>query len=365
MTNLDIRRRLYNQQLTTRQAPLETANELVGWLGAVQAQDYPGAKWALGQRLANTTDAALDKAFAEGAILRTHVLRPTWHFVTPADIGWLLKLTAPRVNALNASMYRKLGLDKTILEQGQRIFARELAGGKELTRAELAQALEAVGIDCTDLVRLSLIMMYAELSGLICSGALQGKQHTYALLEERVPAGVAKNLSGEEALAELARRYLKSHGPATLQDYVWWSGLTVAEAKAGFGLIKNEFAQETLNGQTYWFTDMALPAAVAQTTPHVRLLPNYDEYIVGYTDRAAIFDPTHNKHLDARVNPLFNHTVLVNGQIAGTWKRGAKKSLAEIELHLFATLTEPEMNALNNAAQTYSDFLGLPLKLKL
>jgi hypothetical protein len=227
MLNQDIAQwRLHAQHLTG--TPLKTAADVVGWLGAVQSQDYAGAKWAVAQRTNGLTDADLDQAFADGSILRTHVLRPTWHFVTPADIRWLLAVTKPRVHALNAYMYRQCELDETLLRRSSDVLANALVGGRQLTRTELGASLAQAGI-VAEGIRLGYIIHYAELEAVICSGARRGKQFTYALLEERAPQ--AKRLDPDAALAELAKRYFTSHGPATLKDLTWWSSLTLAEAR--------------------------------------------------------------------------------------------------------------------------------------
>src|SRR5579859_7689416 len=239
--NLDIaHRRLHNQFLS--QQTFEKPGELVQWLGAVQAQDYGAAKWALGLRLHGTTDTMIEQAFAGGEILRTHVMRPTWHFVTPADIRWMLMLTAPRVLAASAYYFRLSELDDALFAKTNAALAEALQGDKQLTRSELALALQQAGIAVGDLLRLTYIIMRAELDGIICSGARRGKQFTYALLDERVPQ--SRVLDHNEALAEFALRYFTGHGPATLQDFVWWSGLTVADAKAGLEMASSQLIRE-------------------------------------------------------------------------------------------------------------------------
>ncbi len=211
-------RRLHNQLLI--QHPFDQPNEVVAWLGAVQAQEYGHAKWALGMRLPGATDVDVERAIAEGSILRTHVMRPTWHFVTSADIRWMLELTGPRVHALNAYYYRQQGLDDALFARSNAVLAKALAGGNYLTRPELQAALAGAGIVADGGLRASYLMMRAELDMLICSGPRRGKQFTYALLDERAPA--ASSLPRDEALAELTRRYFTSHGPATLKDFAWW-----------------------------------------------------------------------------------------------------------------------------------------------
>src|SRR3984893_1871582 len=224
-----LRLRLANQHLAQPRATDPRA--MIAHLGAVQSQDYPAALWALGLRLANVTRAALECAFNSGAILRTHVLRPTWHFVTPEDIRWMLALTAPRIKRAMASRDRELGLNDELVAQTNTVIARALEGGNQLTRPEIGAELQAAGIATTDGSVLSHLVSHAELDGVVCSGAVRGKQHTHALLEERVPR--APVLERAEAVAELACRYFASHGPATLTDFAWWSGLTVADGRRG------------------------------------------------------------------------------------------------------------------------------------
>src|SRR6266702_1097930 len=349
--------RLHNQFIT--QQTFEKAGDVVEWLGAVQAQDYAAAKWALGLRMQNSTDDMIEQAFTDGTILRTHVMRPTWHFVLPVDIRWMLALTAPRVKAAIAYYDRTLGLDDTVFTQSNAVLAKALQGGKQLTRAELVSVLQQAGIATDHLQLIGHIIMRAELDGIICSGARRGKQFTYALLDDRAPQ--ARTLDRDEALYELAGRYFTSHGPATLQDFVWWSGLTVADARTGLEMVTSQLMYEVIDGQTYWFTSSTLPANDLSQT--VYLLPNYDEYIVGYTDRSAIFDASHAQHLDARGNVLFQHTIVLNGLVVGTWKRILKKDEVMLTPSLFTPLTKDETHALAASAERYGEFLNMPVNV--
>jgi hypothetical protein len=351
MTNLDIaRQRLHNQLIN--HTTFEKPEDVVRWLGAVQAQDYAAAKWALGLRLQGTTDDDIDQAFAGGAILRTHLLRPTWHFVTPADIRWLLALTAPRVHAVNAYWYRKLELDDAIIMSSNAVLAKALQGGKQLTRPELVSVLQQAGIATDDLQRFTYIMMRAELDGIVCSGARRGKQFTYALLDDRAPQ--TRTFDRDDALAEFARRYFTSHGPATLQDFVWWSGLTVADARAGLEMVASQLMHEVVEGQTYWFsTSTPLAYELSQS---IYLLPNFDEYTVGYTDRSAVFDVSDLTKFDARGNVL-NPTIVLDGRVVGTWKRTIKKDTVMVTPSLFAPLNEVETRSFIESANRYGAFL--------
>jgi hypothetical protein len=358
MKSFDIpHQRLINQHIAGQ--TFQQSGDVVRWLGAVQSQDYAAAKWAVAQRAKGLTDSAMDQALADGTILRIHVMRPTWHFVAPEDIRWLLALTAPRVYAASAYQQRRLELDKTIFKRSHAALTKALRDGPQLTRAELASVLWRAGIDAGDL-RLGHLLMHAELDGVICSGARRGKQFTYALLDERVPA--TKTLAHDEALAELTRRYFTSHGPATEEDFMWWSGLTRADARSGLEMVKRGLEYEAVDGKTYWFA--ATSMLPAKNSPRrAYLLPNYDEYVVGYTDRSTIFDSSHADKLDDRRNPLFQHTIVISGQIAGTWKRTLKKDAVVIELNPFAPLTKDERNAVAAAAQKYGAFLEMQVML--
>ena len=355
MTGSDIAHlRLHNQRLNGDK--LGSPEEVVRWLGAVQAQDYAGAKWGLRLRLGAATGAEIDQAFADGSILRTHVLRPTWHFVTPADIRRMLALTAPHIYAINATMVRQVGLDQTIFKRCNAVLGKALAGGVQLTRLELRQALERAGIETGDGLRMAYITMSAELEGLICSGGRRGKQFTYALLDERAPQ--TKTLRREEALVELARRYFLSRGPATVQDFAKWSGLTIVDARGGLEDVKAELVEEVVDGHHYWLP-ASTPAAEAGSPP-VHLLSIYDEYISGYKDRRAIAEKEVSAILSGLGNAL-HYIVVVDGQIVGTWKRELNKSGAVVETTLFRKLAKSENRALAAAFQHYGEFLELPV----
>lgn len=352
-----VRYRLHNQLLS--QTKYSKPGQVVEWLGAVQSQDYAGAKWALAQRLKDpTTDADLDKAFHAGKILRTHVMRPTWHFVAPKDIRWLLMLTGPRVHAGNAFMYRKLELDRAILRKSYKVLEKVLQGNKQLTRTELGAALAKAGIPAEGL-RLTYFMMSAELDAVICSGGRRGKQFTYAMLEERVPP--VKPLKRHEALAELVKRYFSTRGPATLQDFTWWSGLTMADGRKGIELVKSHLAHEVLEGQTYWFGNSISP--VKEKSPAVHLLPNYDEYFIGFKDRSAIGQVAREAGIRSDDPSLIAHIILLDGQIVGGWRRTVTKNAVILEQNLFVDLTRSAQRALAQEVDRFSEFLQLPVEL--
>lgn len=351
------RLRLTNQLLAGSQA--QSPVKVIHWLGAVQSQDYPASMWAVGQRACVADAEVVEQAFNHGELLRTHVLRPTWHLITPADLRWMLALTATHIRSRIAPYLRKLELDPPTLSKANLTLEKALQGGMHLTRAELKPQLEQAGVLSTqdEPLRLQHILISAELDAVVCSGARRGKQHTYALLEERAPTGQA--LVADEALAELARRYFTSRGPATRKDFTWWAGLPAAQARLGLELVKPDLVEEVIAGQTYWLDPAARPAPPA-AAPEVRLLPNYDEYIVSYTDRSAIYYPGRVRQEDTRDNFLFNHTILLDGQVVGVWKRAFRKGRVEITPDPFIPLSPDQSDALEAEMDRYSEFLRVP-----
>jgi hypothetical protein len=349
--------RLFNLQLS--HTSFKTPAEMVGWLGAMQAQDFAAAKWALGLRLRPTSDAAMEQAFNDGAILRTHVMRPTWHFVTPEDIRWLLALTSSRIHQVNAGMYRQVGTDSATLKRSIDIVVKALRGGGQLTRDELRDVLMKEGIAADGVQRMAYIMMNAELDGIVCSGPRRGKQFTYMLLDERAPQ--AKTMARDEALAELVRRYFRSHGPATAADFARWSGLTLADTRAGLEAVAAELHQEVIEGQMYWFANDAPPPR--DLSPTAYLLSIYDEYTIGYKDRSAIGEREHGERLMAMGNALQN-VIIIDGQIVGTWRRTMTKDSVVVELNPLRSLTEAEDRAVVGAIGEYAAFLGLNIEVK-
>ena len=369
--------RLRNQRLLG--PALASPADVVRWLGAVQSQDYAGASWGISLRCGGLTAAAVTRAFNAGHILRTHVMRPTWHFVAPEDIRWLQALTSPRVHAANTFAYRFTELDETTFRRADRLITRALQGGKARTRRELAAALEKGGVPATGL-RLACIVMRAELNALICSGPIVGKQHTYMLLEERVPPASA--LKRDEALALLARRYFMSHGPASVQDFSWWSGQTLADARAGLESVKSSLESTEVDGRVYWgppettsrVTPGSRPSRSASMrdgkrgergAPLVHLLPNFDEHVVAYRDHAPSLDPVMREALRTRRNePLALHLIVRDGLVVGRWRRTLEPGQAVITTQLLAPMKRRETKALEQAAADVGRFLEMPVTVK-
>jgi hypothetical protein len=351
--------RLHHQQLV-RSSKRDPA-DVVSWLGAMQAQDFSGAKWAIGLRAPACHESCVDEAFNDGRILRTHVLRPTWHLVAAADIKWLLALSAPRVHANNAYYYKQSGLDAKIFARSCAMMSRVLEGGEFKTRAELAIALKRAKIPA-DGLKLAYIMMHAELEGVITSGPRRGRQFTYALLDERAPK--ARLLDRDQALAELVKRYFGSHGPATIRDFVWWSGLTVKDAQAGLEAVTPKLHQETIDGRVYFGTPSRGSAPAKGSV--ALLLPNYDEYLIAYKDRSPVVDSSRTAaNIVARSNGGFQHHLVIDGTLEGSWRCDVKANSVTIEVAPYEKLKPAQTRAVMNAVDGYGEFLGRPASLSI
>jgi hypothetical protein len=350
------KRRLLAQRLIGE--PFESPVDAVRWFGAVQSQDYTGAKWALGQRTGQTTDAAIDRLFDDGSIVRTHVMRPTWHFVLPEDIRWLLDLTGSRIRLGLAARYRELGIDEKTATRAGAAFARALAGGRHLTRMELGDVLRAARIS-PDGQRLPHLIMRAELDGLIVSGPRRGKDFTYALLEERVHK--PRTLDRHDALGELTRRYFTSHGPARLQDFVWWSGLTMADARSGIAASGSALQREAIDGKEFWFGNLGATTRLAGVA---HLLPNFDEYTVAYRDRAALLHPkvSFEPTLFAYGSVLSN-VLTLDGTVRGAWRREPGPGAVKVEVRVLEKLKPRAAAAVEEVATQMSRFLERPVEI--
>jgi hypothetical protein len=343
--------------------------DVVRWFGAVQAQDFPGALWAIGQRLSPAaTEADVLAAFDAGTLVRTHVLRPTWHFVAPEDLRWMLALTGPRIQAGSTARYAALGLDAATRVKAARTFARALEGGKHLTRLQLAAALRRARVD-PDEQRLGHLLFYAEIEGLICSGPRVGKHMTYALIDEWVPRVASQDR--ESALATLMSRYFSSHGPATVSDAAWWSGLPMGAVREGIALAGEALEPLVLDDVTYWRGSETTPADRAHASPRrrrapaVHLLPSYDEYTVAYRDRRPLLHAA-SEISTLTQSALLSQPVMIDGRHAGTWRRtmpARSTAAVRVEVGLLEALAAGQRRALVRAVDRYAAFLGRPVTL--
>src|SRR6202171_632235 len=344
-------RRMHGQHLWG--PPLKGLDDVVRWLLAMQAQEYPVAKWSVAQRTRGVTNAGMDRAFADGVILRTHVLRPTWHFVLPEDIRWLLRLSAPHVKARLAYYDRKLGLEEKLLGRSNALLARAVEG-RHATREELAITLGRAGIAASG-QRLAHILMHAELDAVICSGAPKGKRHTYASLDERAPR--TRSMNRDEALAGVTRRYFTARGPATLKDYLRWSNLTAAEGKSGLEMVKSGLEHETIDGRTYWF---AASSAKAKAGPSgvIDLVQGYDECILSYGESRDVLLGPLAANAIPRLEIGFTHAVLLDGRLIGHWRPALERKSILIETYFYQQIGRAQARALEAAVERYGRVMG-------
>lgn len=328
--------------------PSGDAHDALRWLTAAQAQEFSYAKWSLAQRTKRETDASVQRAFDDGRILRTHVLRPTWHFVSPEDLRWLMRLSGPRVNARNARRYAELGLDAKTLARSNDVIAQAVSD-RYLTRRDLAAVLNSKRLP-TDGQRIAFMLMRAELDAVICSGPMAGKRHTYALFDDRAPP--ARAIDRDEALAELARRYFTARGPATLKDFAWWSGLSAADARRGLDLASTSLQRRDADGRTYWFAERSAPRAM----PRVDLVQCYDETIISYTESRDVLQSPSASFAVPRNVDGFTHVVLLGGHLLGHWRRARTRTGIEIETRISKRLTSTQNAALAAAIDRYRRF---------
>jgi hypothetical protein len=354
--------RLHNQWIA--QHDLRTPAEVVAHLGAVQAQDYAGGKWAIGLRLPNATEADIEQAIAERTIVRTWPMRRTLQFVPAADVRWMLALTASRAEAKFTGRQRQLELDSETFRHSGNVLEKALSGSNSLSRQTIYRLFEEAGIrmegsgplDSGNVRGLHILAHHAQ-TGLICYGPHQGKQPAFVLLDKWVPESRA--LDREEALAELAKRYFTSHGPATVYDFAWWSGLAVRDATTGIEMASRHLVKEVIDGRAFW-----LPPSEPDTTDSsrsVHILPPFDEYTVAYKDRSAVVAPEHVGL--ASSGGVFRPIIVVDGRVVGTWKASARKRTIAVMPMPFDRLNKAVQGGFANAAARYANFLGIPLSV--
>jgi Winged helix DNA-binding domain len=333
----------------------------VRWLGAVQSQDHEPALWSLAQRAPGVSRAELAAAFDAGVFIRTHVLRPTWHFVPPEELRSLLALTGPRVAASCAARWRELGLPAEVRADATAVLVAAIAERGPLTRPELGEALEKASIDPGG-QRLPHLLLHAELETVLCSGGLRGRQQTWTLVDGRVPpsAGFDQRFDRDEALRRLAVRYATSHGPVTERDFSWWSGLTLRDVRRGLEAARPEIDAIEVGDRRYWFGEP--PPEEAGPVPVVRLLQSFDEHVVAYTESRDLADPSGHAARIPR-GGMLSTAVVVDGRLSGRWRRALRPGGVDVQVTPFAPFPPGVLAELEEEAQRYAGFLGLSLRL--
>lgn len=347
--------RLYHQRIAGEQ--LDSPTQVVRWMGALQAQDYGQAVWAVGLRTRAPALAQVLDAIEQRKILRTWPMRGTLHFVAAEDARWMVRLSSARVLASGRRRRDQLGLDEATLRHAMQQFETALADEQRLTRSAMMDLLEKAGIAVSG-QRGYHLLVYAALNGLICLGPMQDRQQTFVLLEDWAPR--ARDLPRAEALAELARRYFTSHGPASLRDFAWWSGLTLRDARAALAEANDGWKHDTIDGIEYWWSDEHLQP-IKPDPSAAYLLPGFDEYLLGYAQRGAVLADPHTAKITPGKNGMFRALLVVGDQVTGVWKRSIRKDVT-ITFEPFEPLSIPP-ESLHAAAQRYATFLQKPFSL--
>lgn len=319
-------------------------------MGAVQAQDYRGALWAVGLRLRGAVEAGVEAAIADRTIVRTWPMRGTLHFVPAEDARWMLRLLTPRVVARSAGRHRELALDATCFRRSERLLARALEGGRRLARPEVYAVLRRGGVSPEGQRGIHILGFLAQ-QGLICLGPREGRQHTFVLLDDWLPR--SREPSRSQALATLATRYFSSHGPATLHDFAWWTGLLVKDAQEAILVAGSRLAEEAWDGRSWWSASAAPPRAKGRT-PAAVLLPQWDEFIVAYKDRSAATGHLHGRD---RLGTVGRGLIVIDGRARGGWARRVASGRLRVEPDFWTPFSAADRRAVDQAARRYARFL--------
>lgn len=348
-----VKERLANQGLGYYR--FENPLEVVKWFGAIQAQEYPGGSWGIGLRLKDSTMGEVEKAIEQRKIIRTWPMRGTLHFVPAEDAKWMLELMALRVIRKYTSYYHKLGLNDEIFEKSSKIITRELKG-KQMTRKEIYSVLEKNGVDSKKSKGL-FILGYLSQKAVVCLASHRGKQPTFALFDEWIKN--SKKLDKGESLMEITKRYFQSHGPATIHDCMWWSGLTATEIKEGLSQL-SDIKSIDIEGKKYWFFHNVKKIEMKS---YAHFLPAYDEFLIAYKDRTASLRDEDKKKIFSNKNLIFSSALIVDGKAIGMWKPIRKKNIVEIKIHFFTEVTKAEKELINVEVEKFGKFFGMSLKL--
>jgi hypothetical protein len=327
----------------------DNPQHLVSHMGAMQAQDYPMVKWAIAMRLKSKKISKIDDAINEGKILRTHIMRPTWHFVSSEDICWMTELSKSRIKAANESRGRILEITEKMYTKVNNLFGNILRDNHHLTKQEICKEIENIGIQLNQ-TRLNRFLIKAEYDGLICSGQDRKGKPTYALLSERVACRSV--FHRDEALAKLCGMYFRSHSPATMEDFAWWSGMSAGDAKKAIDFIKADLTEDNINGRKFYIHSKCKVAG--SSSGIVKLLAPFDEYLISYKDRSDVLSPHHYPKAFTRYG-IFFPVILYDGKVIGNWKKPVKNKKAGIDYTFFDGIKIPE-ELLSSAIQEYISY---------
>jgi hypothetical protein len=348
-----LRLRLSNQQISGNN--LKKPEEVVARLGAIQAQDYSGAKWSIGLRIKNCSEKDVENAIADRSIVRTWPMRGTLHFIAAQDVRWMLSLLTPRILSGMAGRHRQLELNSAILHKSHDLLAKAMEGGRQLMRSEIYHILENQGLATKDQRGIHIINYLAQIQ-LLCHGTHNDKQPTYVLLDDWITD--SRKIDGDEALSEITLRYFASHGPATIQDFAWWTALKVSDAKKGLQAVSGNLDSSQCDGDVYWFAKGLSDQIPAKT---VHLLPGFDEYMLGYTNRSLMVGKEYLPRIVPGNNGMFMPTIVIDGEVKGLWKRTIQRSTASIEILPFDKITQTNLDRIKSAVRRYEKYLNMKL----
>ncbi len=336
--------------------PSATPEAIVTRLGAVQAQDYHGALWSIALRSANATRADVERAIVGRTIIRTWPMRGTLHFVPAIDARWMLELMTPRIMKGAAGRHRQLELDEPTFRRSRTLIAKALKRDPIIMRAAVFAALEKGGVSTAGQRGIHILQRLC-MECTLCYGPHSEKQPTFVHFDEWIRT--SRNLDRDDALRAMAERFFLSHGPATLRDFVWWTGLTVADAKTGLHLAQPSLERLPTDDGEFWMSNDRSTASAAALRAH--MLPGFDEFMLGYTDRSAALAPRHSGRIVPGGNGMFLSTLVLDGRVCGTWRRTARAKSVEVEASPFARLKASEKKAFAGPAGRYAQFLGIPV----
>jgi Winged helix DNA-binding domain len=347
--------RLAAQGISTADAT--SPADVVGHLVAMQAQDFAGAMWSIGLRMEKTTHGEIESAIANRELVRSWPMRGTLHFVLPEDLGWILTLTRDRIIRGASARFAERGLSQTDFRRAEEIAVANLSGGRSLTRNELQSCFDEAGIATAEQRGYS-ILWYLSQMGVLVFGPVQGKQHTFVLFDEWVTS--ARRLEGDEALGEFARRYFTSHGPATVRDFAWWSSLTLTDARRGLAMSRDSLDELIVADESYFLAKDLQPAGKS-----VFLLPGFDEYVLGYQDRSAPLSDGIATRIVPGNNGVFLPTIVVDGEIVGTWRKRIFARSLTVELSPESALSPTSVARATAVANRFGRFLGKQTDLSI
>ena len=344
--------RLINLQL---QAPRwDEPEKIIYWMGAMQAQDYTHFRWAVGMRMKKPNMKAVREAYSSGKILRLHLLRCTIQAITPADYHWMIALCRER-NLRTIQSWpscNKVPVSDSYIQEATEVLKGLLAQKKSMNKKEISKEFSTLGLP-SDTAHLTPVILRGEINGLLCSGAMEGKDATWALTSEWVKAPYDSAFTTTEALTLLARKYFRSHSPASFEDFCWWSGIPITQSRQAIQSISAELETIKIGNQEMFVYKGNVHPSPAR--PELILLPPYDEYLVGYKSRHIALDKKHESKAYNKFG-IFKPVMLYQGKVVGNWNAQTKAKTKNIDTEIFISSTDIDKGKVQEAIKLLQDF---------